>query len=325
MRLLLTGATGFLGKNLVEHMSKFLPENSEVIGIGSKVYDLRCPDACKKVLQKYSPNVIVHAAGSVGGIGANQQNPGKFMYENLIMGTNLIEQCRLNKKPKFILLGTVCSYPKFTPVPFQENEIWNGYPEETNAPYGIAKKTLMKLLQSYGEQYGLTGANLIPVNMYGPHDHFNLNSSHVIPALILKFYNAMKSGQTRVELWGTGNASREFLFAEDCAEAIAMAIQKDTDLEPINIGNGREIKIRDLALEIAEQMGYEGEVFFDPSKPDGQPRRCLDTNRAKSLLGFTAKTDLQTGLRKTISWFLQKKLSETNRFTIWDQQLGGKK
>ena len=325
MKILLTGATGFLGKNLVEHMSKFLPENSQVIGIGSKVYDLRCPYACSKVLHQHKPNVIVHAAGSVGGIGANQQNPGKFMYENLIMGANLIEQCRLNRKPKFILLGTVCSYPKFTPVPFQENEIWNGYPEETNAPYGIAKKTLMKLLQSYGEQYGLTGANLIPVNMYGPHDHFNLNSSHVIPALILKFYNAMKNGQQRVELWGTGNASREFLFAEDCAEAIAMAIQKDTDLEPINIGNGREIKIRDLALEIAEQMGYEGEVFFDPSKPDGQPRRCLDTSRAKSVLGFTAKTDLQTGLRKTISWFLQKKLGETNRFTVWDQQIGGKK
>jgi GDP-L-fucose synthase len=198
----------------------------------------------------------------------------------------------------------VCSYPKFANVPFKEPTIWKGYPEETNAPYGIAKKTLMKMVETYNWQYGFNGVNLIPVNMYGPHDHFNLTSSHVIPALILKFYNAMKAGDQTVELWGTGEASREFLFAPDCAEAIMLAIEKDVEPDPINIGTGKEITISGLASEIAEQMGFDGEILYDSSKPDGQPRRCLDVSRAKELLGFVAKTDFKDGLKQTIEWFL---------------------
>lgn len=304
MRILITGGTGFLGKNLKDHLPKILGIDYGVSFIGSKQYDLRCQQAVRKALEFYNPDVIVHAAGSVGGIGANQENPGKFMYDNLIMGANLIERARIRKVEKFVLLGTVCSYPKHTAVPFLENDLWNGYPEETNAPYGIAKKTLMRLLQSYGEQYGMKGANLIPVNMYGPHDHFNLTSSHVIPALILKVYTALKNGDKQIELWGTGNASREFLYAPDCAEAIALAIKKDVTLEPINIGNGEEVLIKDLAAEICDIMGYEGDLYFNPNYPDGQPRRCLDTTKAKEALGFEAKTYWKEGLKQTIEWFL---------------------
>lgn len=303
-KVLITGGSGFLGRSLCPYLRS---EGYSPIPVSSKVYDLRCQQACRKLIQQHNPDVIVHAAGSVGGIGANQENPGKFMYENLAMGANMIERARQYEVPKFILLGTVCAYPKFTPVPFKEEDLWNGYPEETNAPYGIAKKALMKLLETYHEQYGMNGVNLIPVNMYGPHDHFNLTSSHVIPALILKFYNAMKAGDRTVELWGTGEASREFLFAPDCCEAIKLAIQKDVGPEPINIGTGKEIKIAGLATEIAEQMGYEGEIIYNASKPDGQPRRCLDTKRAKDRLGFEAKTDLPTGLKQTIEFFLKER------------------
>jgi len=303
MRVLVTGGSGFLGNNLREHLPKNLGEEYSLSYIGSKIYDLRNQHACRKVLEYYNPDIIVHAAGSVGGIGANQDNPGKFMYENLIMGANLIEAARVHRTSKFILLGTVCSYPKFTPVPFNEDELWNGYPEETNAPYGIAKKTLMKMLQAYGEQYGMRGANLIPVNMYGPHDHFNLTSSHVIPALILKVYSALKNGDKQIELWGTGNASREFLYAPDCAEAIALAIKNDVTLEPMNIGNGEEVLIKDLAAEICHIMGYEGDLYFNADYPDGQPRRCLNTTKAKEVLGFEAKTYWKDGLKQTIEWF----------------------
>jgi GDP-L-fucose synthase len=304
MRILLTGGTGFLGQNIQESLGQFMNQDYSLSVMGSSVYDLRCQHACRKMIQYHNPDVIVHAAGSVGGIGANKENPGKFMYENLIMGTNLIERARIEKIPKFILLGTVCAYPKHTPVPFAEESLWDGYPEETNAPYGIAKKTLMRLLQAYGEQYGMRGANLIPVNMYGPHDHFNLTSSHVIPALILKFYNAMRNGENEINIWGTGKASREFLYAPDCVEAIARAIETEVDLNPINIGTGKEITINDLVYEIGEQMGWDGVVNWQTDKPDGQPRRCLDTNRAKKLLDFEAKTSLKTGLKQTIEWFL---------------------
>tara|TARA_Y100001938_G_C8038564_1_gene404831 strand:- start:632 stop:1318 length:687 start_codon:yes stop_codon:yes gene_type:complete len=223
------------------------------------------------------------------------------------MGMNLIESCRkYSKLQKFIMVGTVCAYPKFTPVPFKEEDIWNGYPEETNAPYGIAKKALMELLIAYEKQYKFNSTNLIPVNMYGPHDNFDPSISHVIPALILKIATAMKHGEKRVELWGTGQASREFLFVDDCAEAITKSISIDTGPDPINIGTGQEIKICDLVREIAEQMGYEGEIVYDKSKPDGQPRRCLDTSKAKEKLDFEAKTDLQHGLVKTIEWFLKE-------------------
>ena len=304
MRILITGGSGFLGNNLREHLPKHLGEEYSLSYIGSKVYDLRNQHACRKALEYYNPDIIVHAAGSVGGIGANRDNPGKFMYENLIMGANLIEAARVQNTSKFILLGTVCSYPKFTPVPFNEDELWNGYPEETNAPYGIAKKTLMKMLQAYGEQYGMRGANLIPVNMYGPHDHFNLTSSHVIPALILKVYSALKNGDKQIELWGTGNASREFLYAPDCAEAIALAIKNDVTLEPMNIGNGEEVLIMDLAAEVCHIMGYEGDLYFNSDYPDGQPRRCLNTTKAKEVLGFEAKTYWKDGLKQTIEWFM---------------------
>jgi nucleoside-diphosphate-sugar epimerase len=298
MKILLTGATGFLGQNL----KPVLSEDYKVQGFQSSYWDLRCQKTCYQALDQFEPDVIVHAAGSVGGILANKENPGKFMYENLIMGANLIEAARTKGVKKFILLGTVCAYPKHTPVPFKEEELWNGYPEETNAPYGIAKKTLMRLVEAYHEQYDFNGVNLIPVNMYGPYDHFNLTSSHVIPALILKFYEAIKSGED-VTLWGTGEASREFLYAPDCAGAIKLAIQKDVGPEPINIGTGKEIKIIDLAETIADLMSFDGTIFFDSSKPDGQPRRCLDTARAKERLGFEATTDLETGIKSTIEWF----------------------
>jgi len=304
MKVLITGGTGFLGKTLSYYLYNL---GYEVISLGSENWDLRNQSRCNTLISQSSPDVIVHAAGSVGGIGANQENPGKFMYENLIMGANMIEASRQHKIEKFVLLGTVCAYPKHTPVPFTEDELWNGYPEETNAPYGIAKKALMKLLETYEEQYQMNSACLIPVNMYGPHDHFNLTSSHVIPALILKFYNAMKNNKQEVTLWGTGSVSREFLYAQDCCEAIELAMVQDVGSEPINIGTGKEITIAELASEIAEQMGFTGDILYDSSRPDGQPRRCLDTKRAKERLGFEAKTDLQTGLKQTIEWFLGEK------------------
>ncbi|MDC0297144.1 GDP-L-fucose synthase [Crocinitomicaceae bacterium] len=331
MKILLTGAGGFLGRNVLQYFNLMnitdgsawnslsdgsggtvVEDASEltynVIPVSSKVYDLRDSYACRKVLDHYRPDVIVHAAGSVGGIMANKENPGKFMYDNLAMGMNMLERTRQYRDKgadwvKFVMLGTVCAYPKFTPVPFRESELWNGYPEETNAPYGIAKKTLMKLGETYHEQYGMNITNLIPVNMYGPHDHFNLTSSHVIPALILKFHNAIKNGETQVNIWGTGEATREFLYAGDCAQAIHCAINSDVGPEPINIGTGDEIKIVDLVEVIADLMGYEGFLNFDHSKPDGQPRRCLETSRAIDRLGFKAETDIRSGLKHTIQWF----------------------
>ena len=300
MKILLTGSGGFLGQNVTPVLSK----DHSVIGVRARDFDLRSQSTCKDLLSTIKPDIIIHAAGSVGGIGANQENPGKFMYENLIMGANLIHQACKHKIPKFILLGTVCAYPKHTPVPFKEEDIWDGYPEETNAPYGIAKKTLMQMIISYKQQYDFNGINLIPVNMYGPHDNFNPSSSHVIPALILKFHEAMKDTPHKdMEVWGTGNASREFLYVDDCARAIALSVENHNDPEPINIGTGSEIKISDLVELIAERMGYNGNIVWDSTKPDGQPRRCLDISRAKDLLGFTPSVSLSEGLDKTIEWF----------------------
>jgi len=298
VKILVTGITGFLGRNL----EPILKESHEVYGVGSGFYDLRNQQRCDQLLEDVDPDVVVHTAGTVGGIGANKENPGKFMYENLIMGTNLIHSSHTHGIKKFVLLGTVCSYPKFTPVPFQESELWNGYPEETNAPYGIAKKTLMKLIETYHEQYGFNGVNLLPVNMYGPHDHFNLTSGHVIPALILKVKDAIHNNEKSITLWGTGQASREFLYVEDCAEAIRLAVEKDVPPDPINIGTGKEIKICDLVEMIADIMNFDGKIEYDITKPDGQPRRCLDTSKAKELLGFEAKTELKSGLEKTVSY-----------------------
>ena len=305
-KVLVTGANGFLGKAVCNRVRKM--DGCKLIPLNGKAeWDLTKQKYVDYALQQYEPDVIIHLAATVGGIGANKENPGLFMYDNLCMGMNLIESCRkYGKLEKFIMVGTVCAYPKFTPVPFKEEDIWNGYPEETNAPYGIAKKALMELLIAYKKQYDFESTNLIPVNMYGPYDNFDPSISHVIPALILKIASAMKSGKQEVELWGTGQASREFLFVEDCAEAIALSINKETGPEPINVGTGSEIKICDLVSEIAEQMGYEGKIVYDSSKPDGQPRRCLDTSKAKAKLDFEAKTDLQTGLKQTIEWFIKE-------------------
>lgn len=301
-KVLLTGGTGFVGKNIVNKLSN----KYNLVSIGSKNCDLRNQNECKNLISHIKPDVIVHAAGTVGGIGANKDNPATFMYENLIMGSNIIHESMNNSVSKFVLLGTVCSYPKFTKVPFREDDVWNGYPEETNAPYGIAKKTLMKLIETYNQQYGFNGVNLIPVNMYGPHDHFNLTTSHVIPALILKVQKAIQNRDKSILVWGTGEASREFLFAPDCADAIELAIEKDVSPQPINIGNGKEIKIKNLVETICKIMNYDGIIEYDSTKPDGQPRRCLDVTKSKELLGFEAKTDLHNGLMQTINWFLEQ-------------------
>lgn len=298
-KVLLTGATGFVGQNI----SKHLKDKYSLLEIGSRDCDLRVQEKCEKLIDETNPDVIVHIAGTVGGIGANKENPGKFMYENLIMGTNLINKAKENNVSKFIMLGTVCAYPKFTQVPFSEKDLWLGYPEETNAPYGIAKKTLMKMVETYHEQYGFNGINLIPANMYGPHDHFNLTSSHVIPAMILKVKKAIDNKEKFIELWGTGQASREFLYVDDCADAIELAIEKNVSPSPINIGTGKEIRISTLAETICEIMGFDGEIKYNVSKPDGQPRRSLDTSLAKEVLGFEAKTSLKEGLKKTCDWF----------------------
>jgi len=299
-KLLLTGASGFVGKSLQNRLKR----DYEVIGVGTKDCDLRSQSACELLVDGINPDIIVHAAGTVGGILANKENPGKFMHDNLAMGINIIDKARRVGVDKFILLSTVCAYPKFATVPFKEEELWGGYPEETNAPYGIAKKTLMKLIETYQEQYGFKGVNLIPVNMYGPYDHFNLTTSHVIPALILKVKNAIDSGADSISLWGTGQASREFLFVSDCAEAVACAIERNPSSSPINIGTGREVKICELVEIIAEVMRFSGSLVYDSTKPDGQPRRCLDTAKAKDELGFEAKISLREGVRQTVDWFL---------------------
>lgn len=316
MNVLVTGGTGFVGTNIracfdmlsitdqEDSIATISSNGNRCLAVGS-TFDLRDRNECDELLNRTNPDVIVHAAGSVGGILANRENPGKFMYENMIMGANVMDSARNNcPHAKIIMLGTVCAYPKFTPVPFREADLWKGYPEETNAPYGVAKKALMLMGQTYHEQYGMNIINLIPVNMYGNHDHFNLTSSHVIPALILKFYNAMKNGEKTVTLWGTGSASREFLHAMDCGRAIVMASKaKEVGPEPINIGTGQEITIKELAETIAELMGFDGNLEWDSSKPDGQPRRCLDVARAKERLGFESIINLKDGLTSTIDWF----------------------
>ena len=303
-KVMVTGANGFLGKSVCDKIKKL--DDHELIPLNGRAeWDLTKQKYVDYALQEFDPDIVVHLAAVCGGIGINREKPGQFMYDNLSMGMNLIESCRKYEKlRKFVMVGTVCAYPKITPVPFKEEDIWNGYPEETNAPYGIAKKTLMELLIAYHKQYGFNSTNLIPVNMYGPYDNFDPNSSHVIPALILKFHNAITENAEKVEVWGTGKASREFLFVDDCAEAIVSSLSKDVNPEPINLGTGVEITIADLVSEIAEQMGYEGEIVYDASKPDGQPRRCLDTTRAKERLGFVAKTSFKDGLKQTIEWFL---------------------
>lgn len=298
---MVTGGAGFLGHALVNRLKSagadeiFVPRSAD--------YDLRTEDGIERALKNARPQLVIHLAAVVGGIGANRANPGRFFYENSVMGTQLMEQSRLARVEKFITIGTVCSYPKFTPVPFHEEELWNGYPEETNAPYGLAKKMLLVQGQAYREQYGFNVVHLIPVNLYGPGDNFDPASSHVIPALIKKCVDARETNAPVVEVWGTGAASREFLYVDDAAEGIALAAERYDAPEPVNLGTGVEITIRALVELVAKETGYRGKIRWDASKPDGQPRRSLDTRRAAQLLGFTAQTPFREGLRTTIQWY----------------------
>ena len=306
-RILITGGAGFLGSHIVENLVKTRGVlEKQIIVLRSKDMDLRVYDNCRKAVEKV--DIIIHLAAKVGGIGYNQKNPGTLFYDNIIMGAQLMEAARLAKVEKFVQIGTVCAYPKFTPPPFKEEDLWNGYPEETNAPYGIAKKSLLVMAQAYRQQYGMNAIYLLPVNLYGPKDNFDLESSHVIPALIRKFVEATKKGQKEVEVWGTGQASREFLFVEDAAEAIILATEKYSKAEPVNLGTGKEITIKDLVTTIAQLTNFNGEIVWNTSKPDGQPRRCLDTSRAKKEFGFEAKTSFNDGLQKTIEWYKQNML-----------------
>jgi GDP-L-fucose synthase len=300
-RILVTGGSGFLGSKVLDRLAGH--DVAEVIAPRSAEYDLRERDAIRSALADSRADVVVHLAAVVGGIGANMATPGQFFYDNAVMGIHLIEESRLAGVERFVCVGTVCAYPKHTPVPFREEDLWNGYPEETNAPYGLAKKMLLVQLQAYRQQYGFEGVYLLPVNLYGPGDNFDERTSHVIPALIKKCCEALDSGADSITCWGTGAASREFLYVDDAAEGIVAAASRYSGGEPVNLGSGREITIAELTTLIAELVGFGGEIVWDRSKPDGQPRRWLDTTRAEAEFGFRAGTDLREGLRQTIQWY----------------------
>jgi GDP-L-fucose synthase len=300
-RIIVTGGAGFLGSFLVEKLRARGYTN--IIVPRRKDYDLTREADVERLYCDHRPDVIMHLAAEVGGIGANRDNPGRFFYANMAMGLHLIEAARRHGLRKFVQVGTICAYPKFTPVPFKETDLWDGYPEETNAPYGIAKKALMVMCQAYRQQYGLNAIYLLPVNLYGPRDNFDLHTSHVIPALIRKCVEARRRGEGQILAWGTGSASREFLYVEDCAEGLIAAMERYDSPEPMNLGSGREITIRDLTELVARLSGFTGQIAWDASKPDGQPRRCLDVSRAKDALGFVAGTSLEQGLKRTIAWF----------------------
>ncbi len=300
-RILLTGGAGFLGRAVSDTLRA--RGVSDVFVPRRRDFDLTCEADVCRLYREARPEVVVHLAAEVGGIGANQANPGRYFFANMAMALHLIEQGRIAGIRKFVQVGTICAYPKFTPVPFREDDLWNGFPEETNAPYGVAKKAAQVMLDGYRRQYGLASAYLLPVNLYGPWDNFDLGTSHVIPALIRKCVEAQESGAGHITCWGTGSASREFLFVEDCAEGIVRAAERMEDPTPINLGTGREITIRDLVRLIAGLTGFTGEVRWDASKPDGQPRRCLDTSRAAAELGWCADVGFEEGLRRTIGWY----------------------
>lgn len=300
-RIVVTGGAGFLGRHLVAKLRAF--PGTEVTVPRSKDYDLVQGEQVVRLLKDTKPDMVIHLAAVVGGICHNQKNPGRFLYDNLMMGTQLIEQARQFSVQKFVAIGTVCAYPKFTPTPFKEDDLWNGYPEETNAPYGLAKKMMLVQLQAYRTQYGFKGIYLLPANLYGPEDNFDLESSHVIPALIRKCVSARRQNQPFIEVWGSGNVSREFLFVEDCAQAILQAAERYDGPDPVNLGTGQEITIRDLVRLIIRLTGYEGDVRWQADRPDGQPRRRLDTIRAWEKFGFRATTPLEEGLRKTVAWY----------------------
>jgi GDP-L-fucose synthase len=300
-RVMVTGGAGFLGTAVVRQLRE--SGATEIFVPLAKDYDLRKLVDIDRALADGRPDLIIHLAAVVGGIGANRENPGSFFYENAIMGIQLIEQARLAGVAKFIALGTVCAYPKFTPVPFREEDLWNGYPEETNAPYGLAKKMLLVQAQAYRDQYGFNAIYLLPVNLYGPGDSFDPANSHVIPALIKKCVDARDRGDNFIEAWGTGSATREFLYVDDAAKGIVLASERYDGRDPVNLGVGSEISIRELTELIARLTGFSGEIRWDPSKPDGQPRRALDTSRAREAFGFTSKTAFEDGLWATIEWY----------------------
>jgi GDP-L-fucose synthase len=300
VRTLITGGGGFLGSHLVERVRRdglepFVPRRRD--------YDLTRAEDVERLFQTASPELVIHLAAEVGGIGANRDNPGRFWYANLLMGAHVIEQARRSGTAKVVLLGTICAYPKFAPIPFREEDLWNGYPEETNAPYGVAKKALLVGAQAYREQYGLDAIYLLPVNLYGPRDRFDLQASHVIPALIRKMVDAKEIGEQEIVLWGDGSPTREFLYVEDAAEAIWLAAQHYDGVDPVNLGSGEELSIRELAELVAELTGFDGEITWDSSKPNGQPRRKLDVSRAAELFGFRAHTPLRDGLKRTVEWY----------------------
>lgn len=303
-RVVVTGGRGFLGRRVVAQLQEKRP--AAIFTFASKDYDLTRQNDVARLFADYHPDVVIHLAARVGGIGANRANPGRFFYDNAIMGIEMMEQARRSGVEKFVQLGTVCAYPKFASAPFTEDAIWNGYPEETNAPYGIAKKALLVQAQAYRAQYGLNAIFLIPTNLYGPGDNFDLDSSHVIPALIRRCVEARAIGSPTVVVWGTGRATREFLFVDDAARAIVLATERYDGAEPVNIGSGEEISIRELVDRIVAETGYQGRVEWDTSKPDGQPRRRLDVERARREFGFEASVPFADGLRRTVQWYLNE-------------------
>jgi GDP-L-fucose synthase len=303
VNVLVTGGGGFLGSHLVDRLRS---GGIDPIVASRRDYDLTVASDVERLFDDAKPDLVFHLAAEVGGIGANMANPGRYWYANLMMGSHVLEQSRRGGVGKLVVIGTICSYPKFAPIPFREDDLWNGYPEETNAPYGVAKKALLVGAQAYREQYGLNTVFLLPVNLYGPRDNFDLEYSHVIPALIRKMLEAQEHGDGEVVLWGDGSPTREFLYVEDCAEALQLAADRYDGAEPVNLGTGEEISIRELAEAIAGETGFEGDIVWDPSKPNGQPRRKLDTSRAERYFGFRAKTPFREGIRQTVAWYRER-------------------